>query len=281
MDGILNIARKTYHSLKGDQKEKKTPVVAHISTLEANHTLENRRIIITGGGKGLGLAIANRCVSSGAEILICGRDSNILEEEAKRLGCQWQVLDMLNVSSFPAFMDDVFSETGFNADTLVCNAGISLHETDFLDVTPESFDRQVGTNLRGAFFLAQAFSRKLLETKRDGNILFVSSETGETPDLRPYGWTKAATNSMVQGLAYRLSKDNIRVNAIAPGVTATKMTGFGTDNLTYPDSPIGRAYLPEEMAEIAAFLISDISGPISGQIITCNNAKTINARWRK
>lgn len=118
------------------------------------------------------------------------------------------------------------------------------------------------------------------ENKIKGNILFVSSETGETADIRPYGLTKAAINSLVQGLAYLYASQGIRVNAIAPGVTATGMTGVSNTNLYYPANPNGRAYLPEEMAEVATFLLSDASGCISGQIVACNNAKTINARWK-
>lgn len=278
---MYNFARKIYHLLKGTKNTPVPPVIAQISTMDANRFLTGRNIMITGGGKGLGLAIAQRCVSGGGNVLICGRDINALEAASQQMNCPWKTLDMLDVHSFGDVMEDVFSENGFNADTLVCNAGISLHEADFIDVTPESFDKQIGTNLRGAFFIAQAFAKKLIQNNRPGCILFISSETGETPDLRPYGWTKAATNSMVQGLAYRLTKNNIRVNAIAPGVTATGMTGYGPENLAYLDNPTGRVYVPEEMAEVAAFLISDLAGTISGQIITCNNAKTINARWRK
>ena len=100
-------------------------------------------------------------------------------------------------------------------------------------------------------------------------------------DFRPYGFTKAAVNSMVQGLAYLYAKNNIRVNAIAPGVTASDMTGFKTDDNLYTDyNRIGRIYLPEEVAEVASFLISDISNCVSGQIIACNNAQSVNARWK-
>ena len=86
---------------------------------------------------------------------------------------------------------------------------------------------------------------------------------------------------MVQGLAYLYAKNNIRVNAIAPGVTASDMTGFKADGNLYTDyNRIGRIYLPEEVAEVAAFLISDISNCVSGQIIACNNAQSVNARWK-
>lgn len=120
-----------------------------------------------------------------------------------------------------------------------------------------------------------------MREKRKGNVLFVSSETGETVDWRPYGFTKAAVNSVVQGLAYLFIEDGIRINAVAPGVTASDMTGIKAEgNLYYEGNALNRVYLPEEVAETACFLLSDASGCISGQIITCNNGKTINARWK-
>ena len=161
------------------------------------------------------------------------------------------------------------------------NAGISMHEPSFFDVTPEGFDSQIGTNLRGAFFLTQQFLKSVIDRGVTGNVLFISSETGDTVDLRPYGLSKTALNSLVQGLAHAYAAKGIRVNAVAPGVTATELTGVSQDNLYYRDSTINRAYLPEEIAEVACFLLSDLSGCISGQIITCNNAKTVNARWKK
>ena len=73
----------------------------------------------------------------------------------------------------------------------------------------------------------------------------------------------------------------IRVNAVAPGVTATKMAGHGGDeNINCSFNPNGRLYLPQEVAEVAVFLLSAAASSISGQIITCNNGKTINARWK-
>lgn len=100
-------------------------------------------------------------------------------------------------------------------------------------------------------------------------------------DFRPYGFTKVAVNSMVQGLAYLFRKEGIRINAVAPGITASDMTGIKTDgNLSSGNYATGRYYLPEEVAETACFLLSDASGCISGQILTCNNAQTINARWK-
>ena len=86
---------------------------------------------------------------------------------------------------------------------------------------------------------------------------------------------------MVQGLACLFVKDNIRVNAVAPGITASDMTGIKSDgNLFLSINATERVYLPEEVAETACFLLSDASGCVSGQIILCNNGRTINPRWK-
>ncbi|MGN1217603.1 MAG: SDR family NAD(P)-dependent oxidoreductase [Phocaeicola sp.] len=262
--------------LHGDPK----PIYANISYLSPNSTLRGKKVVITGGGRGLGFSMAKKFVAEGAEVLIAGRNTKVLEESAEKLGCQYLQLDVSNPSGFDAFMNHAKELLG-GVNVLVNNAGISLHENTFFDVTPETFDKQVDTNLKGAFFLTQSFIHYIKETGTKGCVLFVSSETGDTMDFRPYGFTKAAINSMVQGLAYLFARENIRINAVAPGITASDMTGLSSEgDINYGGNISGRVYMPEEVAETAAFLISDAAGCVSGQIITCNNAKTVNARWK-
>lgn len=255
-------------------------VKAEISYLQPNNHLRDKKIIITGGGRGLGAAMAEKFVKEGAEVLIAGRTEKTVKDTAERIGCNYLTLDVCKVDYFDDFLNKADELLG-GVNCLVNNAGISLHENTFFDVTPETFDKQMDTNFKGAFFLTQAFLRKMKDNNRKANVLFISSETGGTMDFRPYGFTKAAINSMVQGLAYLFAKENIRINAVAPGVTASDMTGFkAEEDLSYGGNNIGRVYLPEEVAETACFLLSDASGCISGQIITCNNANTVNARWK-
>lgn len=255
-------------------------VKAEIHYLSPSNKLSGKKIIVTGGGKGLGAAMANKFVSEGASVLISGRNEKTLQEKAEQIGCKYLTLDVQDTNSFDKFIHDADRILG-GVDSLVNNAGISLHEPTFFDVTSETFDTQIATNLRGGFFLTQSFTKLLLHEKRKGNVLFISSETGETVDIRPYGFTKAAINSMVQGLACLFVKDGIRVNAVAPGITASDMTGLKADgNLYLECNAINRVYLPEEVAETACFLLSDVSGCISGQVIVCNNGRTINPRWK-
>lgn len=262
---------------------KGVPVVnvkAAISLSTPTDKLAGKKVIVTGGGRGLGAAMAKKLVQEGASVLITGRSEDTLKKTSEEIGCSYMVLDMMSPEKFDKFINDAESKLG-GLDILVNNAGVSLHENSFFDVVPDGFDTQIDTNFKGGYFLTQSFIKRMIELGRAGNVLFISSETGETVDFRPYGFTKAAVNSMVQGLAHLYAKNNIRVNAIAPGVTASDMTGFKADDNLYTDyNRIGRVYLPEEVAEVAAFLVSDISNCVSGQIIACNNAQSVNARWK-
>lgn len=256
-------------------------VKANICYTSPTSRLIGKKIIVTGGGKGLGYAMAKRFTEEGAKVLITGRDEITLQKSAKKIGCMYLRLDMQATDSFISFMIEA-DRMLEGVNCLVNNAGISLHEDGFLSVSPEGFDVQFNTNLKGPFFLTKAFiaysKDRVGENK---NILFTSSETSMTVDERPYGLTKAALNSLVQGLAYRYIGDGYRINAIAPGVTISDMVGKkDREDLTLESSMTGRYYLPEEVAEIASFLLSDASSCLNGQILVCNEGKTINARWK-
>ena len=254
--------------------------VVKISYLSPDARLKGKRIIVTGGTGGIGQTMAKRFVDEGAHVLITGRNVEKLNKVASEIGCEALELDLGKVETFGSFISSAVKKLG-GIDCLVNNAGVSLHEKALELVTLDGFNQQIETNLRGPYFLTQMALPHIIKNPYKGKVLFISSETGDTVDFRPYGLTKAAINSLVQGLAHLYSQYNIAVNAISPGVTATAMTGIKPDNLQYSYNPNGRAYLPEEIAEVATYLLSDASNSISGQIITCNNAKTVNARWKE
>lgn len=253
-----------------------------ISYLSPDARLADKKIIVTGGGRGLGYAMAKRFVEEGAEVLISGRNEEVLKKAADKLNCKYLLLNVKDIGSFSGFLSKAEDMLG-GLNSLVNNAGISLHENGILNVSEDQFDAQFQTNLKGGYFLSKEF---ISLCRRNNNkdikkILFVSSETSVTVDDRPYGLTKAAMNSLVQGLAYRFVSEGYRINAIAPGVTASDMTGVKVDeNLYCYNKVTNRYYLPEEVAEIACFLLSDISNALNGQILVCNEGKTINARWK-
>lgn len=258
-----------------------TNLTANITYLSPNYRLLGKKIIITGGSGGLGIAMARKFVSEGAEVLISGRNETKLKYIADEIRCKYIVFDILNFSEIDSFINRANYELG-GANVLINNAGISLHEGNIFNVSIEQFDAQFDTNLKASYFLSQRFL-KMYENNgyKDGSILFVSSERGDYVDDIPYGLTKVAINSLTQSLSKLMIKRNIRINAIAPGVTASDMTGREVGgNMYAPYYASGRTYQPDEVAEVACFLICDASACLSGQIITCNNGDSSNT-YRK
>lgn len=240
-----------------------------------NKRLEDKTILITGGAKGIGFAIAKKCIDEGAHVIICGRNENDLISSSKALGanCKYLQYDVANVSMMEDFLQNASKKMGGRINCLVNNAGVSYHEKSFREVTEEGFDTQFDINFKGAYFLAKYFVQYVESNAiENANILFISSERGSYCTDIPYGLSKATINSLVAALSNRLClNSHIRVNALSPGVTVSSMTGRTADsNLSYGGNPLGRVFLPEEMAEVASFLLSDYSSCISGEVIHCD-----------
>ena len=254
-------------------------ITPNITYCNSSEKLIGKRIVITGGSHGLGYAMAKKFKEEGASVLIAGRKEDVLKRASKELNCHYLKLDVSDVLSFSQFLHESQQLLG-GINCLVNNAGISLHEGNIENVSIEQYDQQFNINLRGPYFLSKQFIQFCLDNKRnDCNILFVSSERGKMADNIPYGLTKAAMNSLIEGLAYEYIRKGVRVNGIAPGVTASKMTGFDINgNMSLNTNMTGRVYYPEEVAEIACFLLSDTSKLLNGQILVCNEGKSINFR---
>lgn len=253
------------------QKIVKVPV----AQIQYGGILEGKKILITGGSRGLGYAIAKRCLEEKAVVTITGRSKEVLEEAKKSLGNP----ENLFVFEHDVRQYDKDDELILNArramngiDCLINNAGVSVHNIDYSNCTEEQWDRQMGTNLKGVYFLTQAYMKYYEEVgKKSGKIINMVSERGLYGDDVPYGMAKRALISYTEGLARKLILKGVRVNAIAPGVTATEMTGYDPEDNLFRRYAVGRrVLLPEEIAEVAIFMISDASNCISGQVIACN-----------
>lgn len=239
--------------------------------------LEGRRVLITGGTRGLGFAIARRCIEERAQVTITGRTMEALEKAKERMGNPEGLYLIENdIRDCPASAEVIAhaAEMMGGLDTLINNAGVSVHDITYADCTQEQWDMQVDTNLKGVYFMTQAFlNRYEKEGLREGWILMMASERGLYGDDVPYGMAKRALISYTEGLAVRLITKGIRVNAIAPGVTATDMTGLDPQGNLHREASRGqRVLLPEEIAEPAIFLISRAASAISGQVLACNEA---------
>ena len=166
-------------------------------------------------------------------------------------------------------------------DCLVNNAGISLHEKSMMEVTLETFDKQLDINLKAPYFLTQNFIKHCIDVhNKKASVVFISSERGLYCDEIPYGLIKAAINSLTRGIARRHVRNGIRVNAIAPGITESDMTiADRTKNMACEYNCGGRFFLPEEVAETAAFILSDEANCINGEIIACDQGNYIRCDW--
>ena len=232
-------------------------VTANIGQNVNGAILKGKKIIITGGGRGLGYDMAKRCIMEGAEVLISGRNEKALVHVAEELGnsCKYIAFDISDIYGIEEFVKTAKTKLG-GLTSIICNAGISLHEKNILDVSVENFEQQIRTNLEGNYFLAKEFIRQH-DNESEADIIFISSERGYQCDDIPYGLTKVAINSLTRGLARRFYKKNIRVNAIAPGVTASDMTGRRVGGNMFAEEQVaGRFFLPEEVAETVIFLLN-------------------------
>lgn len=262
-----------FHSLKGaivtgaknvllSKLVCKHPVI--VKDIE-NNLLFGKHALITGGNSGIGYAIAKKMLESGAKVTILGRNKEKTERAAKELGCSFLIED---VSLTQQLISDllVFLKE-HNVDILVNSAGV-LDKEPWLEKTPEGFDKVMNTNLKAVYFLCQTLANDMIKKNIKGHILNISSSSSQRPSWGPYQLSKRALNGLTLGFAQRLAPQGIIVNGIAPGVTATPMmnTVLDSDNLSYPN-PLRRASTPEEIANLAVFLASDLGNSVVGDTV--------------
>ena len=154
-------------------------------------------------------------------------------------------------------------------DILVNNAGI-LSRNNFGEAEIDDFEKVIKTNAESVYFLSQAVYQYMKKNEIKGNILNVTSSSAKRPAISAYTMSKWSVKALTLGLAKKLIKDGIVVNAVAPGVTETPMMIADRElgeNIMYDKAPIGRYILPEEVANIATVLVSDMGRCIVGDTI--------------
>ena len=230
--------------------------------------LEGKVAIITGSGSGIGQAIAERFASEGADCVIDYRGGNdgpdqtiaaIQAAGGKAIAVQADVTKLADTQNL---IDQAYKQLG-RCDILVNNAGIEKHAA-FWDVTEADYDAVMDVNLKGAFFLTQAFVRRLRDAKHPGRIINISSvhEDMVFPHFTSYCCSKGAIRMMMRNLAVELGPLGITINNIAPGAINTPInTSLLADkpklNALLANIPLGRLGTPGEVAGIALLLASD------------------------
>lgn len=237
-----------------------------INDVDFGHILEGKEALVTGGSSGIGLAIAEKMVECGAKVTIIGRNPEKTKKAAEDIKCQYLLLDLTDTKELIKTISEYIENK--RIDILVNSAGI-LDREKWLEKTPDNFDLVINTNLKAAYFMSQTVAKHMLKLKIGGHILNVSSSSSMRPSWGPYQLSKRALNGMTLGFAQKLAPHGITVNALAPGVTMTPMASSfvkDTDNLAYYN-PLRRAETPEEIANLAIFLVSNLGTSIVGDTV--------------
>jgi NAD(P)-dependent dehydrogenase (short-subunit alcohol dehydrogenase family) len=248
---------------------------------------EDTTVIVTGGGQGIGRAIAERFAAEGADVLVTGRRQAPLDEVVARVGeaggKAWAHAADVGEEADVARVVAAASERWGRIDVLVNNAGIA-DETPFLEIDPASWDGVLRTNLRGAFLMAQAVAR-VQAAGGGGSIVHIASidASGGDGPYASYNASKAALLGLNRTMALELAGHGIRVNCVSPGFTHTEMTESAVppELMEYLTSrfarvPMRRLVTPAEIAAAVAFLASDDASAITGVDLTVDCGLTAN-----
>lgn len=277
---LKRFIRVVFRWLKNFVKYLRYGGVVHVSVTEVygGGTLQDKKILVTGGSSGIGYAIAKKCIREGAIVLVSGRNRVKLLETQAKLGadrCEILEWDISDVSIVEEKMRQVVEKMG-RIDLLVNNAGVFTPKT-FFEIDEKEWNRIFDSNLKGLYFVTQAVSAYYIRNQIQGKIINIASNRGILGDFGPYGASKWGVVGLTKGWGRDLIQHGIIVNGIAPGITATGINHIDVNENAYSTEPRDqRVALPEEIAEIAAFLASGAANHIVGQVIVCDGGTVLN-----
>lgn len=245
-------------------------------------SLQGKIALITGGGSGIGFAIAQCMIQAGAKVVITGRREQMLKDAVAELGENtfYFVNDVTALEHLEDLVEQIETQIGA-IDILVNNAGINMKKFA-IEVTDEDFSRIVNTNLNAVFALTRACAKRMLPRKK-GSILMISSMAAYYGIDRVVAYTasKCGVEGMVKALAMEFSTQNVRVNAIAPGFIETAMskTAMNSDparkHKALDRTPMGYFGQPEDIGMAAVFLSSDEAKYITGASLPVDGGNSI------
>jgi NAD(P)-dependent dehydrogenase (short-subunit alcohol dehydrogenase family) len=248
--------------------------------------LQNKVAIVTGGGRGIGKAIAWRFLTDGARVVIADVNDDAGSAAVSELGSLGPVryvrCDVSDAAAVRNLVDATIAAFG-PIDILVNNAAV-LAAKDFLDLSEEDFDRVLRTNLKGSFLCGQAVARHMVERvkrgEKAGAIINMSSVNAvfAIANQVPYSVSKGGINQLTKVMALSLADHGIRVNAIGPGsinteMLAATMADSAARGRILSRTPMGRIGEPAEIAAVAVFLASDEASYITGQTIYADGGR--------
>lgn len=247
--------------------------------------LEDKVAVVTGASRGIGAAIAKEMAREGAKVVLASRKMEGLEpvakeiadagDEATPIACHTGKEDQVQ-----SLIDQAAERYG-KVDVLVNNAATNPYFGTMMDIDWGAWDKTFEVNVKGYFSASRAFVHHLRQRKQPGTIVNVASVAGlmAAPFQGVYAMTKAAVVSMTKTLAFELGEEDIRVNAIAPGLIETKFASALTTNdeirqRTLDQCAIKRLGQPEDIAGAAVFLASDQAAYATGEVLTIDGGWT-------
>ena len=249
-------------------------------TKGASFRLDGKRALVTGGGRGIGLAAASALAAAGAHVTLAARTKQEIEDAAAAISARGEQAEALSldVTDIDAVRRAVAAAKPFQI--LINNAGIN-RPAYLPDVKVEDFDAIFALNVRAAFFMAQAVALKLVEAKLPGSIVNVSSQMGHVGAARRtvYCASKHAVEGFTKAMAIELAPHNIRVNSLGPTFLETPMTRPFFENKAFRDEvlskiKLGRLGQLEEIAGAIVFLASDASSLMTGSALVLDGGWT-------
>lgn len=239
--------------------------------------------IVTGGGSGIGFAIAEKFVANNIKTIIVGRDQQKLNDAKNKLGELSNTIqcDLNDLTSIPNLVNNIIQQHG-QIDILVNNAGINMKK-EFIEVTDEDFQKILLTNVTAIFSISREVVKHMLEKNSKGSIINISSMASQygIPKVIAYTASKSAIEGMTRAMAVELSPKGIRVNCIAPGFIATDMSAKALNNdperknKVMGRTPMGDLGQPSDIGDAAVFLATDASKYITGVVLPVDGGNSI------
>jgi NAD(P)-dependent dehydrogenase (short-subunit alcohol dehydrogenase family) len=251
-----------------------------------SQNLTGKVVVVTGGSRGIGEAIAAGCLEAGAKVVIASRKQADLDAAAARLGHADRVAAIAchtgKEAEVTALFEAAVARFG-QVDGLVNNAATNPHFGPMIEVSESAIDKTFEVNVKGYFFCARALVKHARARGGGAAIVNVASIMGQraAPMQGVYGMSKAAVISMTQTLAFELGGSGIRVNAICPGLVETKFASAIDANPSQSNHiggrpPLGRHAQPPEIAGGAVYLLSDAASFVTGTTLVIDGGATVS-----
>lgn len=246
--------------------------------LSPSSLLDGKTAIITGAGSGIGFSIANAYINAGANVISIGRNKDKLYRAKKEINSDNYIpypCDISDLDKIEEVLNDIVSKFG-NIDILVNCAGVKNgNDERFFDFDANDFDEVVNVNLRGTFFWCQKVSKHMIENSVKGHIVNVISIKGLIGEASPYSVSKWGCIGLTKGLGRLLAPKGIIVNGVAPGGTKTPMAKEHANSWLHLATPSMRLADPNEIANIALFLGSDLGNNVIGETIVSDGGQSL------